>query len=400
MSRPLNILTLSTLFPNSTAPNFGIFVERQTAELNSRSETQVTVVNPIGIPPWPFNKLRQYKPLNGLPKQEQWQGLNVYRPTFTLIPKYGGPKNPDRIARAILPLVRELHQSIAFDLIGAEFFYPDGPAAMQLSDELRIPFIIKARGADIHHWSDIPRSREQILMAAEKASALLAVSKALKQDMITLGMDGDKIGVHYTGLDHNNFKPVDRADIKKELGVDGPLFISTGALIPRKNQHLVIAAMTAFPEAILMLAGTGEEEDNYRALVKSLGLTDRVRFLGNVPHEELPKLVAASDISILVSKSEGLANAWVEALACGTPIIISEAGGARELVQSDVSGRIVAQNSDAIVEAIHAVMEAPHSQEDIRSTVSHFSWKNNGDQLLKIFQGVVSGSRSAAEKLR
>ncbi len=381
MTDPLRVLTLSTLFPNAVVPNFGIFVERQTAELASRPATGVVVINPIGIPPWPLSKLGQYRPLNALPEHEKWRGLEVYRPRFRLLPKIGGASNPKRIADALLPLVTQLHENAPFDVIDAEFFYPDGPAAMRLAAMLGIPFTIKARGADIHHWGSNRKCREQILQAAGKASALLAVSEALKQDMIDLGMDGSKILVHYTGLDQDTFLPVDRVAAKRDLGVDGPLFITTGALIARKNQDLVIRAMTSFPDAELILAGQGEEEQNHRALAKRLGVADRVRFLGSVPHEELAHLTAAADIAILVSRSEGLANAWVEALACGTPVIISKAGGARELVTSAVAGRIVDQTVEAIVAAAKAVLAEPPEQELIRLSVERFSWKNNGDQL-------------------
>ena len=384
MTQPLRILTLSTLFPNAGTPNFGIFVERQTAELARRPTTEVTVLNPVGIPPWPLSGLWQYRALADLPEHEQWRGLNVYRPRFRLIPKVGGGSNPRRIANALLPLIKRLHEKAPFDVIDAEFFYPDGPAAMRLADALDIPFTIKARGADIHHWGSNPKCRPQILHAAEKASALLAVSEALKRDMVALGMDDDKIAVHYTGLDQDKFRPINRAKAKRALGADGPLLITTGALIKRKNQDLAIRALADIPDAVLMLAGEGEEEQNYRALAKRLGVAERVRFLGSVPHDQLPQLTAAADIAILVSKSEGLANAWVEALACGTPVIISEAGGARELVTSPVAGRIVDQNVEAIVAAIKAILTEPPEQEMVRSTVDRFSWKNNGDQLRSI----------------
>lgn len=386
MNRPLHILTLSTLFPNASAANFGIFVERQTSELASRPETRVTVINPVGLPPWPLSRHKQYQPLRGLASQETWHGLDVCRPRFRLIPKIGGAGNPRRIADALMPLVKSLHQQTPFDVIDAEFFYPDGPAAMRLAAALGIPFTIKARGADIHHWGSDPKCRDQILQAAEQASALLAVSGALKQDMIALGMDGSKIVVHYTGLDQDRFVPVDRVAAKRALGVEGPLFISAGALIPRKNQDLVIRAMAGFPDAVLMLAGKGEAEQSYRTLATELGLADRIRFLGSLSHEELARLTAAADIAILVSKSEGLANAWVEALACGTPVIISEAGGARELVTSPEAGRIVDQTVEAIVKAAHAILADPPGQELVRSTVSRFSWKTNGDQLLAILR--------------
>ena len=164
------------------------------------------------------------------------------------------------------------------------------------------------------------------------------------------------------------------------------MFITTGALIKRKNQDLVIRALANIPDATLMLAGAGDEEQAYRALAKQLGVADRIRFLGSVPHEQLPHLTAAADIAILVSKSEGLANAWVEALACGTPVILSEAGGARELVTSTSAGRIVDQSVEAIAEAAQAILADPPAQDLVRSSVSRFSWKNNGDQLLTILQ--------------
>ena len=390
MTRPLNILTLATLFPNASAPNFGIFVERQTAELESRAEADVTVVNPIGVPPWPLSQLAQYSALAALPEREEWNDLNVHRPNFTLVPKVGGSRNPKAIVAAVLPLLKRLHGKQPFDLIDAEFFYPDGPAAMRLSQALDIPFTVKARGSDIHFWGTDPKCRAQILEAANHASALLAVSEALKQDMINLGMDGDKIAVHYTGLDQQKFKPVDRTVAKAKLGVTGPLFICAGALIKRKNQALIIEALVAFPDATLLIAGKGGEEAPYRALAAKLDVAERVRFLGSVPHDELPALVAASDIAILVSKSEGLANAWVESLSCGTPIIISEAGGARELVTSDIAGRIVGQDVGQIISAIKSVLAAPPSQDGVRATVSHFSWQNNGDQLLEVFNSVVA----------
>jgi teichuronic acid biosynthesis glycosyltransferase TuaC len=303
MARPLNILTLSTLFPNASAPTFGIFVERQTAELASRPQTNVTVINPIGIAPWPLRKLAPYQALDSLAEHEKWRGLDVYRPRVKLIPKIIGASNPWRIAGAILPLVQRLHNEAPFDLIDAEFFYPDGPAAMRLAAALAIPFTIKARGADIHHWGSDPKCRDQILQAAAKASALLAVSDALKGDMVALGIEGNKIKVHYTGLDQDRFVPVDRLAAKKALGISGPLFISTGALIRRKNQDLVIHAMASFPNAQLMLAGQGKQEQHYRALAKHFGVAARVRFLDSVPHEQLAHLTAAADIAILVSRS-------------------------------------------------------------------------------------------------
>lgn len=385
----MRILTLSTLFPAACRPNFGIFVERQTSALTAVRDVAVTVVNPVGIAPWPLSQFGEQAALRNLPNQEQWGELDVYRPQFTAVPKFGGRFNPAAIAKAVLPLAKKLHAQMGFDLIDAEFFYPDGPAAMQLSQALGIPYTIKARGSDIHHWGAQPGCAAQILEAADKAAGLLAVSSALKADMVALGMDAAKIRVHYTGLDQTRFLPRDRVTEKAKLGISGPLILSVGALIPRKGQDLLITALPSLPDAMLMLAGKGESESDFRALATELGVADRVAFLGSVPHDDLPALFAAADVMALVSASEGLANAWVEALACGTPIVASDVGGIRELVKTPEAGRIVARTPQAIAAAVHDILANPPSREAVAANVSTFSWDENASQLAAFFRDVV-----------
>ena len=219
---------------------------------------------------------------------------------------------------------------------------------------------------------------------------LLAVSGALKSDMVKLGMAPDKITVHYTGLDQSRFVPRDRALEKAKLGITGPLILSVGALISRKGQALLIAALPEIPDATLMLAGQGASEAECRALADRLGVSDRVRFMGNVPHDDLPTLFAAADIMALVSASEGLANAWVEALACGTPIVAGDVGGIRELVKSPDAGHIVERNAKAITTAISDLLANPRSPDAVAKNVSAFSWDENARQLAAFFRSVVA----------
>jgi glycosyltransferase involved in cell wall biosynthesis len=87
-----------------------------------------------------------------------------------------------------------------------------------------------------------------------------------------------------------------------------------------------------------MLVGDGPDRPALERQIAAAGLGDRVRLLGNRPHAELPELLAAADVMVLPSSSEGLANVWVEALACGTPIVISDVGGAREVLTDGGAG--------------------------------------------------------------
>ncbi|MBK5263633.1 MAG: glycosyltransferase [Alphaproteobacteria bacterium] len=379
----LRVLTLSTLYPDASRPNFGIFVERQTRELASRAGVDLTVIAPLGIPPWPLSLLARYRALAHLPMVERYHGLTVHRPRFSIIPGSGSRFHPANIIRAILPLARQLHRQNPFDVIDASFFYPDGPAAMAVAAALDIPFSIKARGADIHYWGQKTGAAPKIIAAAKAASGLLAVSAAMREDMIALGMDGGKIRVHYTGVDLDRFIPVpDRTAAKALLGLSGPVVISAGALITRKGQAELIRAIAMLPGVTLLLAGAGPQQRAYQHLADTLGIADRVRFLGSVPHADLPALFGAADVMALPSVSEGLANVWVEALACGTPIVISDAGGAREVVDRAEAGRIVARTPLTIAEAINDLLLNSPAPDAVRQSALRFSWETNGDALL------------------
>ncbi len=389
-TKQLHVLTLSTLFPNSARPNFGVFVERQTTSLARQDNVQVTVINPIGTPPFPFNRLSKYRLLRDLPHHENWYGLDVYRPRFALLPGIGGRFNPSSICNAIWPIVQKIHAETPIDIVDAEFFYPDGPAAKQIAARLGVPYTIKARGADIHYWSSVAGCRAKIIDAAKNASSLLAVSNAMKDDMAALGIAPENITVHYTGMDPAQFHPRDRDTAKAELGLVGPVILCVGALIARKSQNLLIEALVNIPLATLLLAGDGEAERNYRTLAAQLGVSDRVRFMGSVPHERLPALYAAADVMALVSSSEGLANAWVEALASGTPVVASNVGGAPELLQSPDAGRIVKRDPSDIAAAINQLLAKPIAPHAVAAQATRFSWDENGRLLAEILRRVTA----------
>jgi glycosyltransferase involved in cell wall biosynthesis len=384
----LRVLTLSTLYPDAGRPTFGVFVERQTQALSARDGVEVQVASGVGLPPWPLSLHPHYRGRRALQSGE-WAGLFVHRVPFRTLPRLPGGAGK-ALARAMLPRLKRLRERFAFDVIDAEFFWPDGVAATHLSRALDVPFSVKARGSDIHYWGGVPAVRAQMLEAAREASGLLAVSAALKGSMEALGMPGEKIDVLYTGIDLNRFRPVDRAAAKAALGVDGPLLVSAGALIPLKGQKLVIEALHALPEATLILVGDGPERARLEALAKPLG--PRVRILGNLPHDELPALLAAADAMVLPSEREGLANVWVEALACGTPLVITDVGGAREVVDRPAAGRLVPREAAAIAQAVRGLLADPPAQETVRRTVERFSWERTGEAL-HAHLAAISGER-------
>ncbi len=391
----MRVLSIATLFPNRVRPGFGVFVGNQMRAVVARGDVDLTMISPIGMPPWPLSTRDPYARLRPVPTAIDAMGLPVHYPRFALIPRIGGDGNPRRIARALLPMVRRLHRERPFDLVDAQFFFPDGPAAALIARNLGVPLTIKSRGADIHYWGARAKARAQMLAAAEQSAGLLAVSQALRDDMIAMGMPRDRITVHYTGLDHARFRPIDRTEARQQMaqhGVppDGPLLVAPGALIARKGQALAIESLVDLPGVRLALAGAGEDEGKLRALVDKLGLGDRVHRLGQVGHDVLPTLLAAADVMVLPSSSEGLANAWVEALACGTPIVIPDIGGAREVVTSDSAGRLVEREPAAIATAVRAILAAPSSQAKVATQAERFSWDRNAEALVGLWSQAVA----------
>jgi teichuronic acid biosynthesis glycosyltransferase TuaC len=385
----IRVLTLASLFPDQSRPTFGPFVERQTLGIAAHKDVELQVVAPIGIPPWPLSMLSRYRPFADVTQKENWKGVTVYRPRFMHVPGVGGAWDAGAMTRTLLPLLTDIRKSFAFDLIDAEFFFPDGPAAVALGEAFGVPVSIKARGADIQFWGVNPKTAAQVVDAGRRATGLLAVAGALKEDMAAIGVPADKIMVHYTGVDLSLFKAGERAAAKAELGVSGPMVLSVGALIPRKRQALTMEAVAGLPGVTYAMIGKGEDEAMLRALAQSLGMADRVQFLGPRPHAEIARWLAAADVMCLPSKSEGLANAWVEALACGTPVVTTDVGGARELMDRAEAGHIAAPEVTAVRKAIADLITTPRDPHAVRKTAERFTWDANRDALYGYFKRMV-----------
>ena len=395
-----HVLSIATLFPDATRPNFGIFVERSLVALNRQPGIALTVVAPLGMPPWPLSLHKRYAALRALPLREDWHGLTVLRPRFTLIPKIGARWNAAAIARSVMPIARQMLARGELDVIDAQFFHPDGPAAHIVARQLGVPFSVKARGADISLWAQRPDTGPALLAAAHAAAGLLSVGEALKTDMIAVGMPEDAIRVHYTGLDPERFRPLDRTAARARWGLpdDVPVLLTVGAVIPRKGQALVIEAMRQLPDNLhYVLAGAGDDRERLIGLSAAYGMADRVRLLGPVPNADLPLLYAAADLMVLPSASEGLANAWVEALACGVPLVLSDIPPAHEVIDGPDAGVIAAAEPDALAGAIRQVLANPPDREGLaQRTRARFCWERNGAELAEHLQslaGVVPKGR-------
>ena len=372
----MRVTALTTLFPDATQPTLGVFVEQSLLRLARVPGVELTLIAPLGVPPWPLSRHPRYRALAAIPRVEDWKGVRVERPRFPLIPGQGWRFNPALIARAALPLVRASRP----DVIQGDFFFPCGVAAAAIGTRLRVPVSLKARGADIHHWGKVARGA--VLGGGARAAGMLAVSGSIRDDMIAMGMDGGRIAVHYTGVDLERFAPVDREAARAAAGLPAPLVVSIGGLIPRKAHDVVIRAVAMLPGVHLRIAGRGPLGAMLEALIAELGVGDRLKMLGPLPHAEVARLMATADVLALASISEGLANVAVEALACGTPVVATPVDGTPELMDRPAAGRMAERTPEAFAAAIGAVLAGPPSQSEARAVVqSRFAWDRHVAEL-------------------
>jgi len=307
------------------------------------------------------------------------------------------PLAPISLFAATLPLIRQYKRIADFDLIDAHYFYPDGVAAVLLGQALGKPVVITARGTDVNL---IPRyfiPRRLIRYAARYAAGIIAVSQALKDAMVALGIAPERIAVLRNGVDLEMFRPGDREAARTALGTGGPTLLSVGHLIERKGHDLTIAALSRLQGHPLLIAGDGPERARLRALASALGVADRVRFLGSVPHQELANLYTAADALVLSSSREGWPNVLLEAMACGTPVIASAIWGNPEIVSRPEAGLLTrARTPDGIAEAVQALLRAPPSRQATRSFAERFSWDDTSAGQLRLFERILAPSSDGA----
>jgi len=395
----LKILTFSTLYPNAEYPNHGIFVENRIRKLAESGLAEITVAAPVGYFPFTSKRFGQYASYARTPRKETRHGLDVYHPRYLVLPKIGMNVAPCLMYHSLRASMNELRARISeFDLIDAHYFYPDGVVAARFARDWDLPFTVTARGSDINEIANYAGPRKQILSAARQAAAIITVSQALKDRLIELGLDNNHIHVLRNGVDLELFQPKDRQSCRNELRVHGRLILSVGHLIPRKGHDLVIRALTLLPDMDLIIVGDGPERGKLERLAIELGVKDRVRFLGQIAHADLPDIYSAADMLVLASSREGWANVLLEAMACGTPVIASDVWGTKEVVKESAAGKLISDRTpEAIANAAQSLFDHMPSRTSTRKYAERFSWQETTQGQLHVFASITKTPDSRAK---
>ena len=216
----MNVLTFTTLWPNGERPNLGVFVKHRAVALAQHVES-LRVVAPMPYFPkqLAFDFVpAQWRQMARIAERETIAGLETWHPRFFNPPKVGMRWYGQWMARGAEAVVRELHAARPFDLIDAHYVYPDGDAAMRLGEALGVPVCVTARGTDINLFTRLPHICPLIQRTLQRAQGIIAVSAALKERMVELGIAADKIAVIRNGIDRQVFYLRDKAASRQQLG--------------------------------------------------------------------------------------------------------------------------------------------------------------------------------------
>lgn len=389
----MNVLTFSTLFPNSRQPNFSVFIKQRMAAVKEKYNVDLRVVAPI--PYYPFKTVgpSHWRNLAKVPQYESFEGIEVFHPRYLVTPKVGMIFYARSMYHFTLPLIKKLEAEKPFDLIDAHFIYPDGLAATMVGKALGKPVVISARGTDVNLYPSMPIIKPFVKRALFKATKLIAVCDSLKKEMMNLGTDKDKISVVPNGINKDVFylKNKEQCRINIGLSENDKILLSVGALIERKGTHLLIDALNILKNTDKLffktyVVGEGEQRSYLEKMISKYDLQEKVFLVGEITNMELVDWYNSADLFFLGSSREGWPNVVSESLACGTPVVATSANGIPEIIISSDYGLIVDRTAEAFADSIYESISKEWNSEEIFNYGQSRDWSNVAEEVYRVFQ--------------
>lgn len=397
----MNILFVSSQFPNCAEPNRGVFSLQIVKELAAFADVQVIAPVP-SLGPFNFiNFIKRYRTDFEIPYCETIDGLKVYHPKYFAMPGMGFT-HAFSLFHSLQSLIEDIHSRWHINAVNCHWVFPDGVAIQKICNKLNIPVMLTPLGTDLNSFIEYRLRKKAIVNALVNSDKVSVLCTPMYERCVSLGMDKSKLQIIPNGVDVEKFTVKDRALCRSELTIDqnSKVILFVGSLVPVKGVDTLLkafAAMTALrPEASIKLyiVGSGYLESDLKRLASELRITNDVVFVGRVPHNELPVWMNAADCLCLPSLSEGHPNVVMEALACGIPVVASAVGAIPDFVTDKTGYLIVPKNHAELAERLTKCLLKAYLKENIRDTVSKMSWKACAemyyDTLRKFSKGIIT----------
>lgn len=291
-----------------------------------------------------------------------------------------------------------------------------GPLGPRLRARTGARYTVFLHSGELHRYMRFPPVRRSMIGALDAADFLIVNSEFTRRQYLERGVRRDQRFVKVNpGVDTSRFRP-DAGDpeavrARFDIG-DRPLLLSVARLVEWKGHDTVLRALPAVlervPDAVYLVAGDGPFRPDLQRMVERLRLEDRVIFAGYVPDDDLPSFYRAADVMVVPSREvtpdvpiEGFGIVYVEASACGTPVVGGRGGGTDESIDDEVTGfRVDADDPDAVAHAVARLLTDPElarrfGQAGRRHAVERYDWSIQARRLRTFVEAIDSGNGAA-----
>lgn len=292
-------------------------------------------------------------------------------------------------------LARKLISEHQYDLVHAIFGFPSGLIAYLIRK--KVPYVVSMRGSDVPYFNSRFSLSYKVMtplikLIWESAIGLTSNSEGLKQLALESKPNID-IKVIPNGVDVSEFSPY-----VSETG-PGLKILTVARLIERKGIEYLIDAVSKLkmkmPELSLTIVGSGNMKSILEEQAMKKMNSDSIRFLGEVPHNELAAIYSSHDIFVLPSFNEGMSNALLEAMASGLPIITTSTGGSKELLNGNAV-LIEKGSSESILKALNSIIYDTEKLVRMKGLSversRRFSWSKTTQEYIDFYNESLAGA--------
>lgn len=379
-SRPVHVLTLTPFYPSENDDASGCFIAEPIHALAATGITNTVFAVQ------PFYRHKRRVQLSAI--STQW--LRYFSVPFALGLSTAGAF----LFARIVGRVRNLHSSQPIDVIHAHGPLPCGHAAMLLSHELDIPYVVSVHGRDAFSTQQGARparwSRRISLRIYRSSQRVICVSERVREEVLEGTGRSCRTSVVYNGVDPEVFSPDSEAAL-------GPRkILSVGNLIPIKGHDLLIRAVAALvgenPTLSLDIIGEGPEHGRLEALAIELQVRERVRFLGRRTRREVAAAMQKCTLFALPSRYEGFGCVYVEAMSAGKVVVGCRGQGIAEVVQHGTNGFLVGpDNQRELTLALGILLRDERLRKNIGlaardNVLERFTLAQQAEQLGRIYR--------------
>jgi glycosyltransferase involved in cell wall biosynthesis len=378
----MNILFLSNVFPDSLQRARGTYNFEMCRALHKNHD--VRVVAPRSWYDWAKDHRTRY-----VPSQEiKDSGLSCEYPLFYYVPGFQRESLGQWMSWSIKSTCQKVTQNWKPDLVLSYWAHPDGEAGYKLAEQVGCPSAVIIGGSDVLVLTKSAGRKNVIEEVLHKNTFVLTVSDGLKHAVEQMGIPAEKVHTIRQGIYTQKFFPTSRTAMKQKLGLalDRPVLLWVGRMVGIKGLPTLLDAVRLLKRQghkfQLVMAGNGPYAQQLQMGIRDSELSDDVKLLGSVSHDQLPAWYQASDICVLSSLSEGLPNVLREALACGTPFVSTDVGSISEIASPEYSELVPVDQPELFAQAILKVINGQH--QSAAAQYQPRTWEHMADDIVAL----------------